>query len=366
MKVIMTGGGTGGHIYPAIAIADKLKELDKDTEVLFVGTERGLEKTIVPKNGYDIKFITVSGFNRKNLLKNFKTIKDLLKGSLQAKKIIKEFKPDVVIGTGGYVCGPVVREGHKYGAKTYIHEQNAYPGVTNKMLEQHVNKIFISFEEAGKYFKNADKLIMSGNPVRKNFYNADAKAAREKLSIGEDDFVLLSFGGSQGAGKINAIMLEMLERFKDEENVQMIFATGKYYYEEMKKTLAERGLDARKNIRVIEYIDEMDTYLAAADAVISRSGALTVSEITVCGRASIMIPSPNVTGNHQYFNAKSVADKGGAMLIEEKDAEAELVYKNILKLKEDKIFREEMEKCSKAAAPQDAAGIIGDYVIAHI
>lgn len=366
MRVIMTGGGTGGHIYPAIAIADKIKELDGTAEILFVGTRRGLEKTLVPKNGYDIEFITVSGFNRKNLLKNFKTLKDLAKGSGEAKKIIRSFKPDVVIGTGGYVCGPVVRAAHKLGAATYIHEQNAFPGMTNKLLEKYVNKVFISFDEARGYFKDQSKLEMSGNPVRKSFYEADRRAARRQLGIAEDAFVVLSFGGSQGAGKINEMMLANIERLLELPNTQTVFATGSYYYDEVVKSLEEKGVLNADSLRVMKYIDNMDAYLAAADAVISRAGALTVSEITVCGRAAILIPSPNVTGNHQYHNAKSVADKGGAFLIEEKDVTADAIFERLAELKENGGLRRDMERCSREAAPADAASIIAEYVLSDL
>lgn len=362
MRVIMTGGGTGGHIYPAIAIANKIKSVDKDAEILFVGTKRGLEKDLVPKNGYPIEFITVSGFNRKKLLTNVKTLADLMKGNIQARKIIKSFKPDVVIGTGGYVCGPVVRAAAKLGARTFIHEQNAYPGMTNKMLEKYVEKVFISFEPARKYFKEKDKLIMSGNPVRQSFFDADAKAARKALDIADDETVILSFGGSQGAGKINEMMMELLEKFNGVPAIRLYFVTGKYYNDSVKKEIAERGIELKDNIRILEYIDNMEKYLPASDIIISRSGALTVSEITVCGKASIMIPSPNVTGNHQYHNAKSVADVGGAELIEEKDISPELLYEKIMNLVENPKIREEMAVNAKKAAPADAAGIIIDYI----
>lgn len=362
MRVILTGGGTGGHIYPAIAIANKIKSRYSDAEILFVGTKRGLEKDLVPKNGYPIRFITVSGFNRKRLLKNVKTVADLMKGNLQAKKIIKDFKPDVVIGTGGYVCGPVVRAAAKLRVRTFIHEQNAFPGMTNKMLEKYVERVFISFEPARKYFKEQDKLIMSGNPVRQSFFDADRRAAREALCIGENETVILSFGGSQGAGKINEMMLKLLEKFNGAEGIRLYFVTGKYYNDNVKKAISERGIQLSENIHIMEYIDNMERYLPASDIIISRSGALTVSEITVCGRASIMIPSPNVTGNHQYHNAKSVADVGGAVLIEEKDITPELLYEEIMKLVNNPASRAEMEQNAKKAAPADAAGIITDYI----
>ncbi|MEG1584395.1 MAG: glycosyltransferase, partial [Anaerovorax sp.] len=197
MKVIMTGGGTGGHVYPAVAIADKIKRKHPEAEILFVGTEKGMERELVPANGYPIEFITVSGFNRKNLLKNIKTVQDLLKGDRGARKIIGAFKPDLVIGTGGYVCGPVVRAAHKMGIRTFIHEQNALPGMTNKMLEKSVEKVFISFPDAKSHFKNKKKLIVTGNPIRRNFILAGVENYREKLGIAPKEFVILCFGGSR-------------------------------------------------------------------------------------------------------------------------------------------------------------------------
>ncbi len=236
MKVIMTGGGTGGHIYPAIAIADKIKKEQPDAEILFVGTRKGLEKDLVPQNGYPIEFITVSGFYRKKLLKNVKTMRDLAKGNKEAKEILNRFRPDVVIGTGGYVCGPMVRAAAKRGIPTYIHEQNALPGITNRMLEKYVKKVFLAFADGASYFKQQDKLMVTGNPVRKNFFRADRETSRNALGIPEDSFVLMSFGGSQGAGKINDVMLASLAEFQkgkicllslQQENIIIILSVRK-------------------------------------------------------------------------------------------------------------------------------------------
>lgn len=358
MRVIMTGGGTGGHIYPAIAIAEKIKERSPEAEILFVGTKKGLEKDLVPQNGYKIKFITVSGFNRKNPIKNIKVVKDLLKGNKEAKKIIKDFRPDIVIGTGGYVCGPVVRAAHKLGIKTYIHEQNAFPGMTNKLLEKYVENVFISFADAEKYFKNKEKLILSGNPVRSAFFYIDKKNARNCIGESNDNFVILCFGGSRGAGKINDVMVEVANQLNGVKNVTLFFVTGSIYYDKILKQMESDGFINSGNIHIKKYINNMQDYLGAADLIISRSGALTVSEITVCGKASVLIPSPNVTGNHQYFNAKAVADKGGAIIVEEKDLTKESLLKIISHLKASPEKIREMEKASAAIAPCDATKII--------
>lgn len=360
MKVIMTGGGTGGHIYPAIAIADKIKRKHPDAEILFVGTERGMEKDLVPKNGYDIRYITVSGFHRKQLWRNLKTAADLARGNIQAGRIISEFKPDLVIGTGGYVCGPVVRAACKKGIRTYIHEQNAFPGVTNKLLEKYVIKVFISFPESKEYFKDQSKLVVTGNPIRKSFLLSGMGRSREKMNIKPGEFVILCFGGSLGAGKINSTMVHIIEEVSGMADTRLYFITGKNYYGKVLDSLQEKGVNPGGNINILEYADNMHEYLSAADLVISRAGALTVSEITACGKASILIPSPNVTGNHQYFNARVVADKGGAIIIEEKDLNDEKLLSTILRLKNNKEALNSMSDASAKVGRIDAVDMIYD------
>ncbi|MBQ6686601.1 MAG: undecaprenyldiphospho-muramoylpentapeptide beta-N-acetylglucosaminyltransferase [Firmicutes bacterium] len=362
MKVIMTGGGTGGHIYPAIAIADTIRREHPDAEILFVGTQRGMEKDLVPKNGYPIRFITVSGFHRKQIWKNVGTARDLMKGLREAKKILKDFRPDVVIGTGGYVCGPVVRTAHKLGIPCYVHEQNAFPGMTNKMLEQHVEKVFLSFEEAGKYFKQPEKHVVVGNPIRSSFFMGDSEHYREKLGIAEGEFAVLCFGGSLGAEKINNVMMDAIHTFNGVKGLKLFFGTGKRYYDDICKALESSGITLEDNIKVMPYIDHMNEYLNACDVVISRAGALTISEITACGKASILIPSPNVTGNHQYHNAKVVADRGGAILIEEKDLTSDEVMKAILYLKNDPTALKKMSLASAEAGCTDSA----DRIYQHL
>ncbi|MCR5481827.1 MAG: undecaprenyldiphospho-muramoylpentapeptide beta-N-acetylglucosaminyltransferase [Clostridia bacterium] len=358
MKVIMTGGGTGGHIYPAIAIADKIKEMQEDAEILFVGTKRGLETELVPKNGYPLEFVTVSGFNRKNPLKNVRTAKDLVKGIKEADAIIEKFRPDVVIGTGGYVCGPVVRSAKKHGVHCFIHEQNAFPGMTNKILQNYVDKVFISFDAAAEYFRKKNKLILTGNPVRKQFFEADYKECRQKLGIEDDRFVLLCFGGSRGAERINEAMLRVLEKYNGSDKMEIYFVTGKVHFDEVKEKTSYIASELADNIHILPYIDNMDVYLGACDLVISRAGALTVSEITVCRKPSIMIPSPYVTGNHQYFNAKAVADVGGAILTEEKYLTNEILLSDIETMLTNPEKRQKMGLDAAKAAPGNATEII--------
>lgn len=362
MRVIVTGGGTGGHIYPAIAIADKIREEDPTAEILYVGNDEGLEKDIVPKAGYEIVLVEARWLDRDNIKTLFRTGRRVIKGIFDSKKVMKKFKPDVVIGTGGYVCLPVILAAHSYGAKTFLHEQNAYPGMANRLLEKFVKNIFLGFPEAGQYFKYPEKLISAGNPVRKSFFELKQSEARKELGFNQDDFIIMSFGGSLGAEKINEVAFELMEAVNGHEKVVMIFGTGKWYYEDTLKKAEERGIKICDNILIKDYIQNMDKYLAASDLIISRSGALSVAETTVCGKASVLIPSPNVTGNHQYYNAKALADHGGALLIEEKDLTAEKLIEEVFKIKNNPELLKSMSRASRECAPDRALDIIYENI----
>lgn len=358
MRVIVTGGGSGGHIYPAIAIADKIKEKEPDAEILYMGNDLGLEKDIVPGTGYPLELVTARWLDRKSVIELALTGMVTARGVLQALKIMRKFKPDVVIGTGGFVCVPVVFAGHLYGAKCYLHEQNAYPGVANRVLEKFVDKVFLGFPDAAEFFKEPKKHINAGNPVRERFYNVDKTAARERLGIPKDDFVIFSFGGSQGAEKINEVGFDLMEAVNGHKDVTYIFGTGSQYYEEILDKAKEKQIEIQPNIMVKSYINDIQYYLGAADLIISRAGALSVAESTVCGRALLLIPSPNVTGNHQYYNAKSVADQGGAILLEEKDLTSERLIAEVMRLKNQPELLEKMGRASKDCAPLDACEMI--------
>ena len=363
MRIVVTGGGTGGHIYPAIAIADRFRQEDPETEILYIGNEIGLEKDIVPKAGFDMELIDAMWIDRSNIARIFRTVKDNMKGIRQASRIMKRFRPDAVIGTGGYVCFPVLYAGHRYGARCYIHEQNAYPGVANKSLERYASKVFLGFPEASEHFRKPDKHVVSGNPVRAGFFGVDRKESRELLGIPENHFTIFSFGGSQGAERINEVVFDLMKEINGTEGMTLIYGTGTQYYDEICEKIQTEGIDLADNIRICPYIDDMPHYLGASDLIISRAGALSVAETCVCGRASIMIPSPNVTGNHQYFNAKSVADRGGSVLIEEKDLTSERLIREIMRLKNDQMLREAMEDASLHSVPRNAAEIIYREII---
>ena len=362
MRVIVTGGGTGGHIYPAIAIADKFREMDPETEILYVGNDEGMEKDVVPKSGYELALVDARWLDKSSLWQLVRTGVRVTKGILEAGKVIRKFKPDVVVGTGGYVCFPVILAAKMYGAKTFLHEQNAYPGLANRTLEKYVDRVFLGFKDAANYFKDPEKCVEAGNPVRKSFFTLSKEKAREKLGFNQEDFIVFSFGGSLGAEKINEVAFELMQVLNGHEGAAMVFGTGKWYYDDMIKLAEERGVEIKDNIIIKDYIDDMENYLAACDLVISRAGALSVAETTVCGKASVLIPSPNVTGNHQYYNAKAVADRGGAVLIEEKDLTAEALIREVMRLKNNPDQLAEMGQASLRCAPARALDIIYETI----
>ena len=365
MKVIMTCGGTGGHIYPAVAIADELKRRDENTEILFVGSEIGMEKDLVPESGYDITLISADGFSR-SLRGGIRSVKRVLKGRGQAKELIDEFKPDIVIGTGGYASAPVVSTAERQGIPTYIQEQNAIPGKTNKFLARKARKIFLGFAKAEGYFKDKKKLVLTGNPVRKEFSSLNREEIRRELGIPEDTFVVLAFGGSQGAGRLNKEMLRVIERYNGAPNTQIWLGAGSYYFDAIHAELKEKDLQLQDNILIAEYIHDMARRLAASDLVISRSGALTVAEVSVCGVPVIFIPFPDAAENHQYYNALAVAEKGGAIVIEEKDLDNKPLTKQIEKLRGDRHLWESMAEGCRECGSADAVKVICDTIFEDI
>jgi len=323
MKVLLAGGGTAGHINPALAIAGYIKNKRNDAEFLFIGNRGGMEQRLVPQAGFEIKSITISGFKRsfspKSMLENVKTVSRTFTSSREAKKIIAEFKPDICIGTGGYVSGPVIRTAAKMGIPCIIHEQNAYPGITNKMLAKSVKKVMLAVPDAKKYFdKNVD-FVITGNPVRQEILTAKKQEARKELGL-DNRPVVLSFGGSLGARKINEAVADLVARSGIDGRYQHIHAYGSYG-DWFPQLVEEKGTDIAdcSNLDIRPYIDNMPTCMAAADLVICRAGAITLSEIQAMGKPAILIPSPNVAENHQYHNAMALVNAGAADIIEEKD-----------------------------------------------
>lgn len=364
MKVMLTGGGTGGHIYPAIAIADKIKQRQPSADILFVGTERGLESQIVPKNGYPIRYIPARGFDRRRPLKNLKTLRDWIIGSQAALQLINEFRPDMVIGTGGYVSAPLVRAAQRKGIPTYIHEQNAAPGLTNRLLASQVTKLFLAYDDAVAAFSKIppERIIVTGNPVRQEFVNASASVARTKVGLTTDDFMVLCFGGSRGALRINTVMTKAVAGLLKAPEFRLVFITGREYHSDVRRELKETGA-LTDRVELLPYSERMHEYLPAADLVISRAGAITVAEITACGKAAVLIPSPNVTGNHQYFNAKALADRGAAVLLSERELSEELLTEIILRLMRDRPALNQMAEASRAIGRTGAADAIYQEII---
>ncbi|TCO79306.1 undecaprenyldiphospho-muramoylpentapeptide beta-N-acetylglucosaminyltransferase [Marinisporobacter balticus] len=358
MKILISGGGTGGHIYPAIAIANKIKQEIKGVKILFVGTERGLESQLVPNAGYRLKTITVSGFKRRLSLDTLKSIKDLFFGLKDAIKIIHQFKPDLVIGTGGYVCGPVVFIASLFNIKTVIHEQNVIPGVTNKMLGKFVKRVLVSFEESKQYFNHSSKVIVTGNPVRNDFIDVRKEQSRKALGIDENRFVVMAFGGSRGAEKINETMANVLKNFNGNHKISIIHVTGSKHYEGILKSLNQNNFEIKKNIMIKEYIYDMAKFMGACDLIIGRAGAITLAEITAMGLPSILIPSPYVANNHQEYNAKVLEKNGASVLVHEKDLTDKKIINLVNQFSKDPDLLKEMACKSKALAKPNATDMI--------
>ena len=354
MKVLFSGGGTAGHINPAIAVAGYIKEKQSDAELCYIGKKGGMESRLVPNAGIEFHSIDVEGFQRKinftNIKRNISAIAKLGAASKNARKLLLELKPDVVMGTGGYVSGPVLRQAAKLGIKCCIHEQNAFAGVANKMLAPKVDAVMLAMPEAEKYFDAKNKPIVTGNPVRTSVISMTKEKAREILGL-DNRPMILSFGGSLGARRINETVADVIAWHWKSGEIVHYHATGKYGTELMPKLLKEKGVDMEaENIHVTEYIDNMDVLLAAADLVICRSGAITISELAVQGKPSVLIPSPNVAENHQYHNAMTLVSKGGAEIIEEKDLSGEKLTDVVSKLITDKAKLDKMSENAKKCA----------------
>ena len=342
MKILFACGGTGGHINPAIAIASTLKAKQPDAQILFAGNPKGMEAKLVPQAGFDFAPITIKGFQRKlswfNIKYNISSVFYLTTASARSKRLIEKFDPDLVVGTGGYVSGPILRKAAQMGIKTVSHESNAFPGVTTKLLSKYVDEILLAVPEAKKYLHQGCKEVVVGNPVRESIVYADRQKAREKLKVG-DKICIVSFGGSQGAHRLNQAMADLMAWHTKPGSdfagkIHHIHATGKYGVEDFPQMLTERGAQFQNNpnVDIREYINDMDDCLAAADLVICRAGASTLSELEAAGRASILIPSPNVAENHQYHNGMVLVKNEAAVLIEEKDLTGETLCKTVEEL----------------------------------
>lgn len=330
MRVLMTCGGTGGHINPAIAIANTIKANIPDAEILFVGTKRGKESVLVPRAGYELEFVESQGIRRSLSPSNIKALFRALISPYEAKKVIRKFAPDVVVGTGGYACWPVLKGASMLGIPCVVHESNAIPGMAVKRLQKSVDKILVNFGRTRDYIAKKEKVVRVGNPLSEGFSTMEKSAARRKHDIPEDALCVLSYGGSGGAEFLNEIALEVMKEYiASRRDIVFIQATGSRNYAEIKARFDELGLCNCPHIRLFEYIYDMPEFMAAADVVICRAGAMTVSELSIMGKASIMVPSPNVVDNHQYKNAKVLDDAKATCLLTEQGLTAELLWENL-------------------------------------
>lgn len=373
MKFLFATGGTAGHINPALAVASYIRDNYKDAEIMFIGTADHMESRLVPNAGFAFKTIEINGFKRsfspKAIVANVKTVFKLVKSEQESKKIIRDFAPDVVIGFGGYVSGPVLQEAAKLHIPCCIHEQNAYPGITNKQLAKQVDRVMLTVEDAAKHLDCKNEPTVTGLPVRGELLNKSKKSAREELSVPDGKYLVLSFGGSLGAAPLNDSMFDILLRHADDGSVYHIHSVGTNGAEYLDK-FVEKGFErvsdtvVRKGtVEVRKYIDNMDVCMAAADLVVGRAGASSLSEIEAMGKASILIPSPYVAENHQFHNAMALVNRNAARIIEEKDLTAESLSNMIdgLLSSQEQLF--EIEKNAKSMAVLDSRERIADIII---
>lgn len=355
MRIVFAGGGTAGHINPAVAVANYIRQKEQECEVLFVGTKEGLEKSLIPQNGYDISFIRVHGFSREISLKNIKNIFETVFSIGAAKKILKKFQPDIVIGTGGYVSGPVVYAAAKLGIPTLIHESNAHPGLTTKICSKYANITALGMAAAKEKLPRAKKLEVTGNPVRPSILQMPPFEARRKLKLDERPF-LFFVGGSLGAADFNRVVTQWICTEGLSGKYQILMAAGRNnQFEIVQNQFKEFSVDIKEypHIRVQEYVYDMDVVLNAADLIISRAGASTLSEITALGKAAVLVPSPYVTENHQEHNARSLEQAGGCRVITEAELTRESLQKTLQEILADKEVLEEMRGASKRVGVTD-------------
>lgn len=354
MKVIISGGGTGGHIFPAISIANAIKCKYKDAEILFVGAKGKMEMQKVPQAGYEIIGLPVAGFQRKKLWKNFSFPFKLLSSMQKAKKIIKTFSPDIVIGVGGYASGPILRSAVSQKIPTLIQEQNSYPGVTNKILADGVNRICVAYENMERWFPT-NKIVFTGNPIRQNISLLESNMAEIKtmalktFSLTLDKPIVLVVGGSLGALTINESIIKNLDYFV-KNDIQLIWQTGKWFFEKAKERVAQIN---SSNIKVYDFIYEMEQAYSLANVIISRAGAIAISELCIVGKPCILVPSPNVSEDHQTKNANALVSKNAAIMVKDVESRERLI-EELDRLVKDKSKQEEMSLNIKNLGIRDA------------
>ena len=366
MKFIICGGGTGGHVSPAIAIYEALKEECKDPEFLFIGRNNGSENNAYKATGERLETLSISGISRKSVTKAAKSILSALRARAHVKMLIKSEKPNVIIGTGGYVAWPILNVGAKMGIPTVIHESNALPGLTTRMLCRQIDLVLLNYADAAGYLSRKDNIHVVGNPLRKEFQKIDKRLARRKMGVRDNDIMILSFGGSLGAKKLNETVLDLMRCYSAKKtHLKHLHATGVTNYKEIaQQTLSD--LNNKNGCKIVPYIDDMATAMSAADIVISRCGAMTLSEICAIGVAPILIPSPNVADNHQLKNAKQLEKLGAAVIIEEKDLSLRSLMDEARELVENPERRIKLAAQASELGEKDASKIISAKILSLI
>ncbi|MEN6462045.1 MAG: undecaprenyldiphospho-muramoylpentapeptide beta-N-acetylglucosaminyltransferase [Syntrophomonas sp.] len=362
MRIIVTGGGTGGHIYPALAIANGIKERVPSADILYVGTEKGMESKIVPGAGFDFKTIDISGIDRSSLLRASKSLMKFPLSFWQAKDIIKNFRPDIIVGTGGYVSYPVVLAGTFFGPKTVIHEQNAYPGLANRKLAKRVNCVMLTFGEAAGLM-DSKNIKITGLPVRKEITEVDVEKARASLGFSADVFTLVAFGGSRGASSINRAMLELVDRYQNKE-IQIIWITGESNYEEIKAQVPH-SLNTKSTtckLHLLPYMYNIQEALGVSDLAVCRAGASTLSELEILGLPAILIPYPYATDNHQEKNARALLEKNAVEMVIDEFLDGNTLFNMVETIRKDreklKALKENMRHEARPNALTDIIEII--------
>ncbi len=368
MRFLFVCGGTAGHINPALAVAGRLGELRPDSEFLFLGVNGKMEMSLVPKAGYEIIGLNMTFLKRGHdyaaLTHNVSTMKNVVRTRREARKIIREFQPDAVIGTGGYVCFPVLEAAHELHIPTLIHESNAVPGLTTKLLAERVDRIMLGFEDSRKYYRHQERLTVTGTPVRGEFKRITRESARNELGLGDHEKLVISVWGSLGAENMNRVMGELIPMLDGKQGFHMIHAAGSLYYEKLSQELKKAAPEHEKaGVEVREYIYDMPRLMAAADLILCRAGASTISELCYLGKPVIMVPSPNVTNNHQEKNARILERAGGAQVLLEDEFNAEILLKHIQALLLDGETLDKMGKAMRALSVPDATGEIAEIIL---
>lgn len=353
MNIVISGGGTGGHIYPALALIQEIKRHEPDSRVLYIGTERGLEATLVPKEGVPFESVYITGFKRSLSFENVKTVMRFWKATSRAKKLIRDFKPDVVVGTGGYVCGPVVYAGHALGIPTLIHEQNVIPGLTNKFLSRYTERVAVTFEGSAPYFP-AEKTVVTGNPRASEVVRANGEAGLASLGVPAGKKYVLIVGGSRGAKAINDAVIQLVPHLHEHADYHIIYVTGEVHYEQTIKAIG----DVPPNMTIRPFIYNMPEVLAGIDLIVNRAGASFLAEITALGLPSILIPSPYVTNNHQEKNGRWLEEQGAARVILESELSGKTLLESIDRILKDESLTQTMSTASRSLGQTDAATLV--------